>query len=174
MSKADALPAKSIKGWGSDLDPHVRPGVPRDKAPELGGEWLYPPLTQQVPQIKIHKSTEHGRLTPAFGTSCPPSGLSGKIRNVAYTLSEGRLSRWLLLLLADRINVMEGLLQDVAGGRIANIAKEMGLRSELRYNPTGFAAKAVIAGTCIGAVIVLRRMLRPQPPHAMRPRLWWA
>ena len=52
-----------IKGWGSDLDPRVRPGVPRDKAPELGSETLYPPIEAQVPRVKIHKSTEHGQLT---------------------------------------------------------------------------------------------------------------
>ena len=26
----------TIVGWGSDLDPNVRPGVPRDKAPDIG------------------------------------------------------------------------------------------------------------------------------------------
>ncbi|HEY0879254.1 MAG TPA: hypothetical protein VGE10_12460, partial [Zeimonas sp.] len=32
-----------IRGWGSDLDRSTRPGVPRDKAPEIGREALYPP-----------------------------------------------------------------------------------------------------------------------------------
>ena len=64
----------SIPGWGSDLDPNVRPGVPRDKAPEIGGETLYlRNVQQQEPTVRIHKSTEHARLTPVFGTSCPPS-----------------------------------------------------------------------------------------------------
>jgi hypothetical protein len=61
--------------------------VPCDKAPQLGVELLYPPITQQVPKIKIHKSTEHGQLTPVFGTSCPPHGLSGMIRDFGYKFS---------------------------------------------------------------------------------------
>src|SRR3954463_1957474 len=87
----------TIAGWGSDLDPKMRPGVPRDKAPDIGAERLYPPIEPQVPRIKIHKSTEHARLTPVFGTSCPPSGLSGRIRDFGYKFSEGRLARWLAL-----------------------------------------------------------------------------
>src|SRR5687768_8596009 len=94
----------TIRGWGSDLDPKMRPGVPRDKAPEIGVEQLYPAIPQQVPRIRVHKSTEHGKLTPVFGTSCPPSGLSGRLRDFAYRFSEGRLSRWMTLMLADRVN----------------------------------------------------------------------
>jgi len=145
--------SSTIKGWGSDLDPKVRPGVPRDRAPQLGGEWLYPPIQQQVPHIKIHKSTEHGRLTPVFGTSCPPRGLSGMILDFGYTFSEGRLARWMTLMFADRVNVVEDILSDLAHGRIPNIPKEMGVRSELKYNPAGFAKKAVIAAVCTTALI---------------------
>src|SRR4051812_49526068 len=91
--------SSTIKGWGSDLDPATRPGVPRDKAPEIGVESLYPPIQRQVPQIKIHKSTEHGQLTPVFGTSCPPKGLSGLIRDFAYRrFSQGQLPHWQTLM----------------------------------------------------------------------------
>ena len=70
--------AQEIAGWGSDLDPGVRPGVPRDKAPLLGAESLYIDITEQFPPHRIHKSTEHAKLTPVFGTSCPPRWLSGR------------------------------------------------------------------------------------------------
>jgi hypothetical protein len=83
--------SSSIKGWGSDLESGKRPGVPRDKAPDLGVEVLYPDIEQQMSCVKIHKSTEHAKLTPVFGTSCPPAGLSGPIRDFAYKFSEGRL-----------------------------------------------------------------------------------
>src|SRR3954470_7178240 len=149
-----------IKGWGSDLDPKVRPGVPRDKAPELGAENLYAPIEQQVPRFKIHKSTEHARLTPVFGTSCPPSGLSGKIRDFGYKFSEGRLTRWMSLILADRVNVVEDVLGDLAQGRVPNIPKEMGIKSELKYNPAGFARKVAITAVCAAAVIGYWRMRR--------------
>jgi hypothetical protein len=149
-----------IKGWGSDLDPRMRPGVPRDKAPQLGVEHLYPAIPPQVPRVKIHKSTEHGKLPPVFGTSCPPSGLSGRIRDFAYELSEGRLMRWMALIAADRVDVVEGLVADLAQGRVPNLPKEMGLRSELKYNAAGFARKVLVATACTAAVVALIRMRR--------------
>jgi hypothetical protein len=164
--------SSSIKGWGSDLDPKVRPGVPRDKAPELGVEVLYPPIEQQYPRVKIHKSTEHGRLTPVFGTSCPPIGLSGLMRDIGYTYSEGRLARWMTLMAADRVNVVEDLLSDLAQGRIPNVLKEMGAKSELKYNPAGFAKKAMIAGLCVAAVMAYAQVRRERQLTARHaPRL---
>lgn len=150
----------SIPGWGSDLDPAKRPGVPRDKAPELGVECLYPAFTPQVPRVKIHKSTEHAQLTPVFGTACPPRGLSGSLRDLAYRLSEGRLSRWMTLIAADRVNVVEDLLSDLAQLRVPNLAKEMGLRAELRYNRAGLAKKAAVVGLGIAAYLVWSRSRR--------------
>src|SRR3954466_1329519 len=131
-----------IPGWGSDLEPARRPGVPRDKAPKIGPETLYPPIPRQVPRVKIHKSTEHGRLTPVFGTSCPPSGLSGRMRDFAYHYSEGKFAHWLLLMAADRVNVMEALVSDLAHLRVPNVVKEMGLASEWKYNRGGVIRKA--------------------------------
>jgi hypothetical protein len=164
--------SSTITGWGSDLDPEMRPGVPRDKAPELGVESLYPPIERQVARIKIHKSTEHGRLTPVFGTSCPPHGLSGKIRDLGYTFSEGRLAHWLTLMFADRVDVVEDVLSDLAQLRVPNLAKEMGLKSELKYNRAGVARKAAIAGLCVAAFIAYSRSRRSriQDERALPPR----
>jgi len=149
-----------IRGWGSDLDPKVRPGVPRDKAPDIGVELLYAPITPQVPRIKIHKSTEHGRLTPVFGTSCPPQGLSGRMRDFAYRFSEGRLSRWLALMAADRVNMVEGIVSDLSRGYVPNIPKEMGIRSELRYNRSGFITKTAVTLLCTATLVALWRTRR--------------
>jgi hypothetical protein len=149
-----------IKGWGSDLDPAVRPGVPRDNAPDIGVESLYPPIEQQPRRFKIHKSTEHGRFTPVFGTSCPPAGISGGIRDIAYRYSEGRLARWLLLIVADRVNVAEDILKDLVRLRVPNIPKEMGIKAELQHNPVRFALKVAIVGLCIGAVLRRSRARR--------------
>jgi hypothetical protein len=150
----------TIKGWGSDLDPARRPGVPRDKAPQLGVELLYPPIPQQTPPFTIHKSTEHGRLTPVFGTSCPPSGVSGKIRDFAYKYSEGRLMRWLGLMVADRVNVVEDLVSDLSRGHVPNIPREMGMRSELQYNRAGFYRKVGVALGCTAILLGAWRVMR--------------
>jgi hypothetical protein len=147
--------SSKIAGWGSDLDPAVRPGVPMDKAPGIGIETLYPHFEQQVPRHRVHKSTEHGKLTPVFGNVCPPRGLSGKIRDFAYNFSEGRLSHWILLMAADRVDVVEEILADFAQLRIPNIPKEMGLRSELKYNRKGVAKTLAVVGIGCFALMAL-------------------
>ena len=152
--------AERIKGWGSDLDPATRPGVPRDKAPEIGVESLYPPIEPQVPKVKIHKSNEHGKLTPVFGTTCPPRGLSGLIRDFAYRFSEGQLPHWQTLMLADRINVVEDVLGDLARLRPPNLVKELGLAAQWRYNRAGFVKGAAITGLCVVGLLVLARSRR--------------
>ena len=151
----------SISGWGSDLDPAMRPGVPRDKAPQIGPENLYPQFERQSPTFRIHKSTEHAQLTPVFGTSCPPRGLSGVLRGFAYKFSEGRLARWLTLMAADRVDVVEGVLQDLSRLHVPNVPKEMGLKSELAYNRPAFIRKLAIAGACVAlAAFALSRRRR--------------
>jgi hypothetical protein len=152
--------SSDIKGWGSDLDPALRPGVPRDKAPEIGAESLYVDIPQQEPPFTIHKSTEHARLTPVFGTSCPPTGLSGRMRDAAYRYSEGRFAHWLMLMAADRVNVMEALVSDLAQLRVPNLVKEMGLASEWKYNRAGVIRKAAIAGVLLAAMIAYSRSRR--------------
>lgn len=145
-----------IAGWGSDLDPARRPGVPRDPQPQLGAESLYIDVVRQTPPHRIHKSTEHGQLTPVFGTSCPPRGLSGRMRDFAYRLSEGRLSRWVTLLAADRVNMVEGVATDLASLRPPNVVREMGLRSEWRHNRKRVYKVAAVTGLALTIYLLSR------------------
>lgn len=142
-----------IPGWGVDLDPAVRPGIPRDQARMISTDQLYPAFEQQVPPHKIFKSTEHARLTPVFGTTCPPRGLSGLIRARAYKLSEGMVPHWLMLMTADRIDVVEGILEDFMHLRVPNIPKEMGWAADFKYNKKGVAkAFFAIGSVALGAI----------------------
>lgn len=114
-----------IPGWGADLNPANRPAVPMEKPSDVMnvrgevGE-------RQKPTVRIHKSIEHPDLTPVFGTTCPPRGLSGKLRDIGYQFSEGRLARWMTLMLADRVDVVEGVLDDLAHAKVPNTYKERG------------------------------------------------
>src|SRR5690606_39113953 len=100
-----------IKGWGVDADPKNEPTYPMkhytgDDHGRLS--WIRP--SQQPENIEVLHSTERPSISAVFGTAQPPSGLSGMIRRYAFKHSESSFAHWLPLLLADRINVIEGII----------------------------------------------------------------
>src|ERR1043165_9782208 len=102
---------KHIKGWGIDADPENEPTYPMKKYTGDDHRRLNydrPPL-QEV-DVEVLKSNERPNLTAVVGTSAPPSGLSGNIRRFAFKFSEGQWGHWLSLILADRINMVEGII----------------------------------------------------------------
>jgi hypothetical protein len=151
-----------IAGWGSDLDRADRPAVPMERRPARlpGLHWTGDVEPQAVHQEVFHSSERPG-ITPVFGTSVPPSGLSGRMRKLAFGYSENDLRHWLLLLAADRVNVVEGLADDLASGHVPRLYAETGGRAELRHNPKAAVAKAAtllaVAGLGWYAVRAWRR-----------------
>jgi hypothetical protein len=120
-----------IPGWGVDADPRDRPSVPRERFEATGAHWEFPP--RQPESRPRERSIEHRMLTPVFGTTCPPKGLSGVIRKLAYRrYSEGRAAHWLLLVAADRVDAFESHVSAVAQGRPDPLLAT-GLRSELSH-----------------------------------------
>jgi hypothetical protein len=130
---SDELRAR-IPGWGADLDPKDRPSVPRLKfdPAATGAHWDFP--ERQPENWPRERSIEHEMLTPVFGTSTPPRGLSGVVRRYAYRYSEARAAHWLLLLGADRINSIESHLVSFATLRPDNPVTQTGIRSEWTHN----------------------------------------
>ena len=112
-SSSEELRAR-IPGWGVDLDPKDRPSVPKEQFdPQLNGaHWDFP--ERQPEKWPRERSVEHKFLTPVFGTSCPPKGISGVMRKQAYKYSEGRAAHWLILLAADRVDAVESHLRSFA------------------------------------------------------------
>jgi hypothetical protein len=131
---SDELRAR-IPGWGVDLDPKDRPSVPRERFdPDLNGaHWDFP--ERQPEKWPRERSVEHKFLTPVFGTSCPPRGLSGVVRRYAFRYSEGRAAHWLLLLGADRVDALEHHLGSFLSLRPDNPITETGVLSELSHHP---------------------------------------
>lgn len=151
----------TIPGWGVDANPDNDPTYPMRNRSEdrgLGATWDRP--TVQATDVEILQSIEHLRQPAVVGTSTPPSGLSGVIRRAAFRWSESNWLHWLLLMGADRVNVVEALVDDLAHARLPNIPAEMGIRSELRFNKRGFIRKALIAAGISGAAIALQRRHR--------------
>ncbi|MGY3264092.1 MULTISPECIES: hypothetical protein [unclassified Lysobacter] len=116
-----------IPGWGADLDRKNRPAVPMERQPPRleNVHWEIPEAQPQT--VEILHSIERPGLTPVFGSACPPSGLSGKIRRAAFRHSEGRLRHWMMLLLADRVNVIEGLFDDARKSKRVHSVAAVGL-----------------------------------------------
>jgi hypothetical protein len=123
---------RSVPGWGVDLDPKNRPAVPKEhfNPGGTGAHWDFP--ERQPERYPRERSPEHRFLTPVFGTSCPPKGLSGVIRRYAYTFSEGRTAHWLLLMCADRVDVGESRIEALLSGHPDNPFTESGLASEFK------------------------------------------
>jgi hypothetical protein len=124
-----------IPGWGADLDPADRPSVPKEQFdPNLSGaHWDFP--ERQPEKWPRERSIEHAFLTPVFGTSCPPHGVSGAIRRYSYAkYSEGRAAHWLLLLAADRVDTFGSTLRSFATLRPDNPVTETGIRTELTHH----------------------------------------
>lgn len=146
-----------IPGWGADLDHANRPGYPMERMPPRlqGVHWDQP--AQQPQTVEVLHSIERPSITPVFGTTLPPSGLSGRLRRVAFGYSESDLRHWLLLLLADRINMVEGLGEDLKNGHIPNVFAEMGGKAEFRHNRAAAVQKVVIASAVVGLVLLWRR-----------------
>ncbi|CAN5232702.1 hypothetical protein BH09BAC4_BH09BAC4_17440 [soil metagenome] len=145
-----------INGWGIDADPKNEPTYPMknytgDDHQRIN--WERPPL--QDVTVEILKSNERPNLTAVFGTSSPPSGLSGAIRRYAFKSSESEYGHWLPLLLADRINVVEGIVDDLRQGHIPNIFAEKGWKADWKYNRMGLAKNVLIGVAVTTALVVL-------------------
>ena len=145
-----------IKGWGIDADPANDPTYPmkphRTDAEQAGYSWVRP--AQQPVNIEVLKSIERPNVSAVFGTSAPPSGLSGMIRRFAFKYSESSYGHWLPLLLADRVNVVEGVLDDLMHGHVPNIFAEKGIKAEWKHNRSGLIQKIAISAVLTTAAIV--------------------
>ena len=138
-----------IKGWGIDADPQNDPTYPmrkRSNEDHEGYSWDRPP--QQPLDVEVLHSIERPNITAVFGTSKPPKGLSGMIRRTAFKYGEGSFAHWIPLILADRVDVIEGIIDDLKNGHIPNIFEERGMRAEWKYN-----RKALIQKMAIGAAL---------------------
>ncbi len=143
-----------INGWGIDADRRNDPTYPmkqRTNEEHAGYTWTRP--TQQHSDTEILHSVERPNLTAVYGTTAPPSGLSGKIRRMAYKYSESSYARWVPLILADRVGMIEGIIDDLAHGHIPNIPGERGWGAEWKHNRRNFVINVATAAVITGAIV---------------------
>ena len=141
-----------IKGWGIDADPENEPTYPmKEWTGDDHNRINYERAPQQPVTVEILKSNERPAITAVFGTSSPPSGISGSIRRFAFKFTESEYGHWLPLILADRVNMIEGIVDDLKQGYVPNIFAERGWNAEWKYNRIGFIKKLAVgvAVTCV-------------------------
>jgi hypothetical protein len=104
---------------GADLPREERPGVPMEHQTRP----LTPTAPEHVERMRPRRGLTHRKeirtMTPVFGTAQPVHGISGLLRRIAYHTHENRARHWMLLLAADRVNVLEH--------RIAKLVKVIAL-----------------------------------------------
>ncbi len=61
---------------------------------------------------------------------------------------------------ADRIDVVEGLVEDLGRGKIPNIPAEMGARAEWKHNKKGLVTKTAVTLAITAGVVALLRSRR--------------
>ena len=170
---SDELRAR-IPGWGADLDPADRPSGGRREVPDIdtGAHWDFP--DRQPEETPRERSVEHLMLPPVFGTSCPPRGLSGAMRKLAYRRwSEARAAHWLMLIAADRVDAVESHVRSFATMRPDNPITQTGVRSEWTHDGLGsrigrgradvahhWMDPVIVAGPWVLAAVMGRRVLR--------------
>lgn len=145
------IEATSVKGWAVDADPENDPTYPmKERKPGLdhaGYSWERP--EQQFIDMEVLRSIERPNIAATFGTSVPPSGLSGVLRRAAFNYSEDSYGHWLPLMLADRVQMVEGVIDDISRGHVPNVFGEMGWKADWKYDRKALVTKVAI-GTAVG------------------------
>jgi hypothetical protein len=142
-----------IKGWGIDADPENEPTYPmKHWTGDDHNRLHYDRPTQQPVDVEILHSNERPTITAVFGNTVPPSGLSGQIRRYAFQHSENSFKHWLPLVMADRVQVIEGIIDDLKHGIVPNIFAEKGWNAEWKYNRQGLIKKVLVTTAVVAAV----------------------
>lgn len=147
------IESNKIKGWGSDADFSRRPYVPKHKFQDkTGAHWERPEIQQS--NVEVLHSIERPTLTAVYGTSLPPRGLSGKLRRYAFKYSENSFGHWIPLILADRIDFIEGMIEDFNNGKTPRIFGD-GYSVDLKYAPTTFFWRVTKKAAILSSPFVL-------------------
>lgn len=141
-------PSEGAHAYGVDEPRENRPGVPMEAKPEPaeGAHWDTPPH-QQSDVVHLHRKGLD-QLTPVYGTAQPPHGFSGAMRRIAYKIPEHSPMHWMMLLSADRVDILEDRFTNGLGTTGADA-----IRRQIKTNPLPALLIAWGAGAALRKVL---------------------
>ncbi len=143
-----------IPGWGIDADPENDPTYPMKHWNGDDHKRIhYEKAPQQPVNIEVFHSIERPEITRVFGTSTPPRGLSGLMRKQAFKYSEGQAAHWMTLIFADKVDVIQGIIEDIKQGIFPNFIAELGWRAEWKYNRKKLVTRLAVKALTVAAVV---------------------
>jgi hypothetical protein len=75
------------------------------------------------------------------------------IRRFAFKFSENEYLHWLPLIAADKINVVEGIIEDFAHGTVPNIWAEKGYNAQWKHDRSGMLVKIATAAAVTAGLV---------------------
>lgn len=82
------------------------------------------------------------------------------MRRIAFKYSENDLRHWMILLAADRTNVVEGVVSGLLHGHIPNVLGEMGIGAAWKHDRAGVLRKVALGAAITAAVVLIRKRSR--------------
>lgn len=110
------------------------------------------PLQEEQRDRRLHREALNGP-TPVFGTAQPYRGVSGMLRRAAYDVPEHNARHWMLLLLADKVDVREERLGRALAAPLDNVGMSR-MAARVRDNAL------IVLGGAVAGVLVARRLAR--------------
>ena len=159
-----------IKGWGVDADPKNDPTYPM-KHRNDGEHAGYCLGASSAAAARPSRS-----CTPTSGRTSPPC--SGHLRRPrdraarsAASLSDTAnpsYGHWLPLMLADRVSVVEGVLDDLQAGHVPNVFAERGWKAEWEHNRINLVGRVVVGAVLVSAAVGLFAASRARADSSRR------
>lgn len=147
---------KDIPGWGIDADPKNNPTYPMKHYTGADHERIHYQRPEQQPvNVELLKSIERPTVSSVFGTTTPPKGLSGALRRYAFTHSESTYLHWVPLVMADRMDVIGGVIDDIRHGKFPNIFAEKGWGWDWKNDRKALVTKLAVTTLVIAGLITL-------------------
>ena len=82
------------------------------------------------------------------------------MRRYAFQFSENSLAHWMPLVLADRINIVEALVDDIKKGHVPNIFAEGGWKAQWKYDRKAVVKKVAVIAAVTAMIILLGKRKR--------------